>query len=80
VTVVVRRTYASAAEAERLRRAVAADNPEHVRITVEGAELVVHVAPGRATSVRATLDDLLACLAAAERTGAPGQGAPQPGQ
>jgi hypothetical protein len=72
VTVVVRRACASPAEADRLRRAVAADNPEHVRVSVDGSELIVHVTPGRATSVRATLDDLLACLAAAERSGTVG--------
>jgi hypothetical protein len=70
VTVVVRHACASATEAERLVRAVAADNPADVRVTAEGAALLVHVGPGRPTSVRATLDDLLACLAAADRTAA----------
>ncbi len=70
MTVVVRRACASPAEADRLRRAVAADNPAQVRVTVEGSDLVVRVAAAPAASVRATLDDLLSCLAAAERTGA----------
>jgi hypothetical protein len=73
VTVVVRHRCASEVAADRLARAVAADNPAHVRVTAEGAELVVRVAPGSAASVRATLDDLLACIAAADRTAAAGR-------
>ncbi len=69
MTVVVRRACDSPAEAERLRRAVVADNPDHVRVDVEGSHLVVRVARAPAASVRATLDDLLSCLAAAERAG-----------
>jgi pheromone shutdown protein TraB len=76
VTVVVRHACASPAAAERLRRAVVADNPEHVAVTVDGSELVVRVAAGPPASVRATLDDLLACLAAAEAAGVPEPGAP----
>jgi hypothetical protein len=67
VTVVVRRRCADAGEATRLAQAVAVDDPAHVRVGTEGAELVVHVDPASAASARATLDDLLACLGAAER-------------
>ncbi len=67
---VVRRSCASAAEADRLRAAVAADNPPYVRVAVEGTELVVRVRASSAASARATLEDLLACLSAAERAGA----------
>lgn len=77
MTVVVRRACDSPAEAERLRRAVVADNPDHVRVHVEGSELVIHVAPAPAASARATLDDLLTCLAAAERAGADTGAAPR---
>jgi hypothetical protein len=69
---VVRRSCATAAEADRLRASVAADNPEFVHVEVEGTELVVRVTARSATSARATLDDLLACLGAAERAAAPG--------
>jgi hypothetical protein len=68
VTAEVRRSCASPAEAERLRAAVAADNPEYVRVGVEGSDLVVRLEAPTAASARATLDDLLGCLAAAERT------------
>jgi hypothetical protein len=63
----VRRACASAAEAERLRAAVAADDPAFVVVSVEGTTLVARVTAGSARSARATLDDLLACLGAAER-------------
>jgi hypothetical protein len=68
VTVVVRHACASTIDAARLARAVAADNPPHVHVTAEGSALVIRVDPGSPGSVRATLDDLLACLAGAERT------------
>jgi hypothetical protein len=67
VTVEVRRACASPAEAERLLAAVAADNPEFVRMGVEESDLVVRLTAPTPASARATLDDLLACLAAAER-------------
>jgi hypothetical protein len=67
VSVVLRRRCGSAGEAERLRAAVAADNPPFVRVEVLGDELVVTVPPASAASVRSTVDDLLACLGAAER-------------
>jgi hypothetical protein len=67
VTAVVRRTCASRAEAERLRAAVAADNPPFVHVDVEGADLVVQLTAASAASARASLEDLLACLGAAER-------------
>ncbi|MGI0130159.1 MAG: KEOPS complex subunit Pcc1 [Thermoplasmata archaeon] len=63
----MRRACASAAEAERLRAAVAADNPSFVRVEVEGSTLVIRVTAASAESARATLEDLLACLSAAER-------------
>ncbi|HTT73307.1 MAG TPA: KEOPS complex subunit Pcc1 [Thermoplasmata archaeon] len=62
------RTAATAAVAARLAAAVAADNPPFVRVTVDGPTLTVRVDGRSAASVRATLDDLLACLLAAERT------------
>jgi hypothetical protein len=78
VTVVVRHACATPMDAERLRRALTADNPGHVHVEAKGAELVIEVAPGPAASVRATLDDLLACLLAAEKAGADAQGTAHP--
>jgi hypothetical protein len=72
VTAVVRRACASTTEADRLRAAVTADNPAFVRVEVEGTTLVVRVTAQSAPSARATLEDLLACLSAAERAGAAG--------
>ncbi|MGA9840155.1 MAG: KEOPS complex subunit Pcc1 [Thermoplasmata archaeon] len=66
---VVRRSCASADAAQRLRAAVVADTPPFVRLEVEGTSLVVRVASPSAASARATLEDLLACLSAAERAG-----------
>jgi len=68
VTAVVRRTCATPADAERLRAAVVADNPEYVGVEVDGTDLVVRLVAPSAASARATLEDLMACLAAAERT------------
>jgi hypothetical protein len=50
---------------------VAVDNPPFVQIDIEGTSLVVRVAASSAASARATLEDLLACLGAAERAGGP---------
>jgi hypothetical protein len=66
--VVVRRTYGSAAAAEQVRRAVAADDPSHVHGSVAGATLEYRLEATHAASARATLDDLLACVSAAERS------------
>ncbi len=70
MTVRLRRRCASPDEAERLRAAVVADNPSFVGVSTDGADLLVSVAAASASSVRATIDDLLACLGAAERAAA----------
>jgi hypothetical protein len=67
VTVVARRTCRSPAEAERLRRALEADNPPYVRVHVSGSDLVAETSASSAARVRATFEDLLACLQLAER-------------
>jgi hypothetical protein len=72
VSAVVRRACANPTEAERLRAAVVADNPAYVSAEVDGSDLVLRVAASSAASARATLDDLLACLGAAERAGRDG--------
>lgn len=45
-----------------------ADSPSYVHLTVEGSDLVVRTAASSARTVRATFEDLLACVQAAERT------------
>ncbi len=66
--VVLRRTYSTAAIAEQVRRAVAADDPSYVRSSVLGAVLEYRIEAPHAASARATLDDLLACVNAAEHS------------
>lgn len=48
--------------------AVRADNPDFVSVEVLGNEIEIRLTADSAASARATLDDLLACLRAAERT------------
>jgi hypothetical protein len=67
VSLRARRACASPAEAERLRRALAADSPPYLHLAAEGSDLVIAVTAATAASLRATLEDLLACLQAAER-------------
>lgn len=56
---------ASAEEARVLWEAVRVDDPGSVGGRVQGEDLVVTAGPLAATSLRVTLDDLLACLQAA---------------
>lgn len=62
------RRYASAAQAQRLWRAIATDHPEYVTGGVDHERLVLEVRGPSAASVRMSIDDLLACLIAAEAT------------
>ena len=64
----LRRRYGSAAEARRLAAALAADHPEHLTWRVRGRVLEFGFTAPTPESARATGDDLLACLSAAERT------------
>ena len=64
----MRHTCASAAEARALLDSVRADTPDYVRLSAEGTELRVRLTARSAASARATLEDLFACLRAAERT------------
>ena len=68
MTVVVRRRCFDRREAETMRAAVVADNPSFVEVTTEDRDLVVRLSAASAASARTTLEDLLACLKAAERT------------
>ena len=69
MTVTVRHRCGSPHLAEALCRAVAVDNPSYVDVTTEGPNLLVRVTANSASSARTTLDDLMACLGAAERAG-----------
>lgn len=64
--------------AEHLAAAVAADNPPFVLVSVEGTELAIRLTSPSASSARATLDDLLACLQVAERSLPDTGGSPVP--
>jgi len=48
--------------------AVRADNPEFLSVEVQGPVIEVRLTAPSAASARETLDDLLACVRAAERT------------
>jgi len=55
-----------AAEAERLRRALAADDPGHAVLGVDGPELLLAAQGATPLGLLRTLDDLLGCLRAAQ--------------
>jgi hypothetical protein len=65
----LRRQYRSPAEARRLAAALEADQPGHLRWSVQGRVLTFDFTAATPESARATGDDLLACLSAAERIG-----------
>jgi hypothetical protein len=67
VTVRLGRVYRSAEEALAVWRAVAADNPPYIAGGTDGPRLWIEVRSDRPASLRMTLDDLIAGLAAAER-------------
>jgi hypothetical protein len=64
----LRRQYGSATAARRLAAALEADQPEHLTFHVRGRVLEFEFTAPTPESARATGDDLLACLSAAERT------------
>lgn len=64
----VRRTCGSAAEARALLDSVQADTPGFVHLSADGASLEIRLVARSAASARATLEDLFACLRAAEGT------------
>jgi hypothetical protein len=55
--------------------AVRADNPSFVSVQADGSDIEIRLTASSAASARATLEDLLACLRAAERTAMDGTGA-----
>lgn len=64
----LRRRYRSPAEARRLATALAADQPEQLAWRTRGRVLSFVFTSPTPQSARATSDDLLACLSAAEKT------------
>ena len=65
----LRRQYSSPAEARRLAAALEADHPDGLAWRARGRVLEFDFTARTPESARATADDLLACLSAAERTG-----------
>lgn len=68
MTVTARREYPDATMAEQVARAIAADNPPHVHAERSGSTLELRWSGPTAASVRATSEDLFACIRAAEQT------------
>lgn len=68
MTVRVERRYGAAETARRLKQALEADQDRRVEARQEGDLLTFTVRADDPGSVRATVEDLLACLGAAERT------------
>lgn len=54
------------ARAEALRDAILADDPDSFEVEVEESGLILRVRADRLQTLQATVDDLLACLSAAE--------------
>lgn len=67
VEVTLEREYASGEEATALLQALEPDRPEYLETSREGARVRFRVVARSAASARATLEDLLAALSAAER-------------
>lgn len=65
VAIALRIRCADAAEAGRLLRALAPDDPGGVGLRVEGADLVVDARSPTALGALRTVDDVLGCLRAA---------------
>lgn len=76
----LRRHYDDAAELQAVRRALAPDHERFVVDRAQGSTLELEVEAASVGELRRTLDDLLACLSAAERTweGARGTEVPEP--
>ncbi len=56
-----------------------ADNPSFVSVEVDGRDIEIRLTASSAASARSTLEDLLACLRAAERTATEGAVTPKGG-
>lgn len=65
--VMMRLRFASEEEARQLSEVIAPENEGYVATRVDGSDLVLEAAADAPLSLLRTLDDALACLAAAER-------------
>ncbi|MFI5413731.1 MAG: KEOPS complex subunit Pcc1 [Candidatus Lutacidiplasmatales archaeon] len=79
LTVRLRGSLADPTTALRIADALRADNPPFVSVEAIGSEIEVRLSATSAASARATLEDLLACLRAAERTPTGRSAAPKDG-
>jgi hypothetical protein len=68
VTVRLERHYGSAELAQRVVGAIAADDPTTHTLHRRGDLVIIEVEGNNPATVRATLDDLIACVGVAERT------------
>lgn len=69
----VRIDFGDAAVADAVHRALAPDNAEYVTARVEGSVLVAGAAADSPGGLLHTLDDLLACVTAAEKAARAGR-------
>jgi transcription factor Pcc1 len=76
IRLTLRRAYPTAAIAEQIRRALAPDEPENLSSHVEGTTLILELHAPSAASARATMEDLLPCVATAEKAHGLGLTAP----
>ena len=68
MTVTLARRYDDPRAAGQVATAIGADNPNHIHVRVARGAIEIRVAAPSAASARATLEDLMACVQAAERT------------
>jgi len=71
--------FPDATTAQRIVDALRADNPSFVEVEAQGNSIEIRLSAASAASARTTLEDLLACLRAAERTALDGAVAPKSG-
>ena len=70
----MRLQFASPEEAQRMADALAPENGAYLSVRVEGSALVAEAAADAPLKLLHTLDDALACLAAAEKAARVGRG------
>ena len=78
MTIRLRGSFPDPTTAGRIVEALRADNPPFVTVEATGSDIEVRLTASSAASARTTLEDLLACLRAAEHTLAEGAVNPKP--
>ncbi len=76
MTVSLARRYDDPHVAELVAAAIGADNPGHVEVGTAAGSIKIRVVAPSAASARATLEDLMACVQAAEGTVGVGRARP----